>query len=252
MRRVCIGFGYTSLLSRAVRSFIVCCLISTAFIEFACGRENAQKSQSSYIETCTGEFGTGSGLAGSYVGDKCRLRADSDEERRVQAACKQNEMCQIRASVRATGQVLIIERIVSAHQIAIKSPEDVIRDQLNREIRGDPAREDEYLSDSFRSTIRQYRRRHKNDADQLSGSLLNTQEPESWRISELSSHEIDSSRVLVYVIMRLHDVDQKGLPVYERYRYLLEKTKRGVWLVEDMIEISDNNAVSLRKRMASE
>lgn len=52
---------------------------------------------------CSGEFGTGSGMAGSYVGDNCFLAADSDVERHVQNICAQNSKCE------ATGMVATVE-----------------------------------------------------------------------------------------------------------------------------------------------
>jgi hypothetical protein len=47
--------------------------------------------------TCKGEFGSGSGVAGSSIGGDCFIFADTDQERIVQDACAQNSICEARA-----------------------------------------------------------------------------------------------------------------------------------------------------------
>ncbi len=70
--------------------------------------------------TCTGEFGSGSGLAGSYVGDICRLKADSESERLVQKTCQQGSTCHVRAVVAVQpGGLLLIQRVLQVHQISM-------------------------------------------------------------------------------------------------------------------------------------
>src|SRR3954447_21078937 len=70
--------------------------------------------------TCTGEFGSGSGLAGSYVGDSCRLKADSKPERLVQKICQQRSICSVRAVVAIQpGGLLLIQRVLQVRQVSI-------------------------------------------------------------------------------------------------------------------------------------
>lgn len=60
---------------------------------------------------CEGEFGTGSGMAGSYVGRDCFLSADSPEERLVQTYCRQNSTCRIEADVRTQDGRRIVTKL---------------------------------------------------------------------------------------------------------------------------------------------
>jgi hypothetical protein len=68
---------------------------------------------------CTGEFGTGSGTAGSYIGHTCYLDADTDQERQVSRVCKQNSQCEVTAMVREAGNDWKkIERVISVRQVS--------------------------------------------------------------------------------------------------------------------------------------
>jgi hypothetical protein len=67
---------------------------------------------------CSGEFGTGSGMAGSYVGDNCFLAADSDVERQVQNICAQNSKCEVTGMVTAVeNSNLQIQSVLSVVQV---------------------------------------------------------------------------------------------------------------------------------------
>lgn len=77
----------------------------------------AQGSRQS-TRVCEGEFGTGSGLAGSSIGGTCFLGADTDEERRVQKACRQDSLCRVEASgIAQSGGRFLIKRVVSVRQV---------------------------------------------------------------------------------------------------------------------------------------
>jgi hypothetical protein len=72
------------------------------------------------LVTCTGEFGSGSGLAGSHVGDSCRLKADSEAERLVQKTCQQGSTCEVRAIVTVQpGGLLLILRVLEVRQVSM-------------------------------------------------------------------------------------------------------------------------------------
>jgi hypothetical protein len=89
-----------------------------AFVK-ACGKlgihiaaeDNAARAEPVRFQfTCNGTFGTGSGMAGSYTGDVCRLDADTDEERMVQAVCEENTTCEVRGIVQVVeGRLLYIK-----------------------------------------------------------------------------------------------------------------------------------------------
>lgn len=85
---------------------------------------------------CEGEFGTGSGSAGSYIGDVCRLASDSDQERAVQSACQQNAYCRVVAEVRAQGRFLLIRRVISAEAISTVPKRPVSAQRLGEQVDG--------------------------------------------------------------------------------------------------------------------
>src|SRR3954451_21183257 len=69
---------------------------------------------------CTGEFGSSSGLAGSYVGHSCRLKADSKPERLVQKTCQQGSICSVKAVVVVVpGGLKLIKRVLEVRQVSM-------------------------------------------------------------------------------------------------------------------------------------
>ncbi len=68
---------------------------------------------------CEGTLDTGSGLAGSTIGESCSLAADSDEERRVQEVCGLQSTCRVEAIVRDTRDGFArIVKVIGVRQIA--------------------------------------------------------------------------------------------------------------------------------------
>ncbi|GJD90617.1 hypothetical protein BHAOGJBA_4159 [Methylobacterium hispanicum] len=71
---------------------------------------------------CEGPFESGSGMAGSLVGDACALQADSDPERLVQSVCDQKALCRVEALVRP-GSPAAIVKVLGVRQLAMAPAE---------------------------------------------------------------------------------------------------------------------------------
>lgn len=71
---------------------------------------------------CEGVFESGSGMAGSLVGETCSLKADSDAERLVQSVCGQKAVCRVEAMVRAADPGAIV-KVLGVRQVAMAPAE---------------------------------------------------------------------------------------------------------------------------------
>lgn len=71
---------------------------------------------------CEGVFESGSGMAGSLVGETCFLKADSDAERLVQSVCGQRTVCRVEAMVRAADPGAIV-KVLGVRQVAMAPAE---------------------------------------------------------------------------------------------------------------------------------
>lgn len=71
---------------------------------------------------CEGVFESGSGMAGSLVGETCSLKADSDAERLVQSVCGQKAVCRVEAMVRGAGPAAIV-KVLGVRQVAMAPAE---------------------------------------------------------------------------------------------------------------------------------
>lgn len=85
---------------------------------------------------CEGEFGTGSGLAGSYIGDACRIASGTAEEEAVQNACGQGATCRVTAEVRERNGFLMVEKVVSAEETSPRPPGPTYIQRVGRHIDG--------------------------------------------------------------------------------------------------------------------
>ena len=71
---------------------------------------------------CEGVFESGSGMAGSLVGETCSLKADSDAERLVQSVCGQRTVCRVEAMVREADPGAIV-KVLGVRQVAMAPAE---------------------------------------------------------------------------------------------------------------------------------
>ena len=86
--------------------------------------------------TCEGEFGTGSGLAGSYIGDVCRIASGTEEEAAVQNACGQGSKCRVTAEIRESDSFLMVEKVVSAEETSPPPPGPTYVERVGEHIDG--------------------------------------------------------------------------------------------------------------------
>ncbi|MGO4333284.1 hypothetical protein AB4037_00135 [Labrys sp. KB_33_2] len=79
-----------------IRSLLVASLLTASSLALLPSDAAAAKLKKTL---CSGEFGTGSGLAGSYIGKDCFIAADSDMQEQVAGICKEGSRCEVEAMV---------------------------------------------------------------------------------------------------------------------------------------------------------
>lgn len=78
---------------------------------------------------CQGVLESGSGLAGSMIGEQCSLAADTDLERLVQSTCAPESVCRVEALV-TNGDPTRIRKVTRVQQLAM--PEDKTQPYMDK------------------------------------------------------------------------------------------------------------------------
>jgi hypothetical protein len=92
-------------------------IIVCAFIAAWSGASHAKPAGAGPRLVCEGVLETGSGMAGSILGD-CAFQADSEPERLVQSVCEQGSTCRAEAIGRP-GRRDVVSKVLAVRQLAM-------------------------------------------------------------------------------------------------------------------------------------
>ena len=103
------------------RQSVILCFVALIWMSAHPSQATPKQIQKKVV--CTGTMNTGSGMAGSRIGDDegstCFIEADSIPEHAVQAVCRSGSQCQVSAiaTILKSGDMQI-QKVISVRQIA--------------------------------------------------------------------------------------------------------------------------------------